>query len=362
MLSGLPPQTTSPGENPVKYRQLGHTDIKVSALCLGTMTYGEQNTESEAHAQLDRAMDAGINFIDTAEMYPVPPKAKTQGLTERHIGTWLARNAKRDRLIIATKVAGPADWLPYLRDGNPRLDRINIETAVDQSLQRLRTDYIDIYQLHWPDRNTNYFGELGYQQAASEQMTPILETLQILRDLVKAGKIRHIGVSNETPWGLMRYLSLAETHDLPRVVSIQNPYNLLNRTFEIGLAEIAHRESCGLLAYSPMAFGVLSGKYLNDRQPANARLTLFDRFIRYSNPEAKQATQQYVALAQRSGLNPAQMALAYVTSRPFVTSNIIGATTLAQLDENIESIHITLSEETLAGIEAIHTQQPNPAP
>jgi aryl-alcohol dehydrogenase-like predicted oxidoreductase len=346
----------------VKYRQLGHTDIKVSALCLGTMTYGEQNSESEAHAQLDRAMDAGINFIDTAEMYPVPPKGKTQGLTEHHIGTWLAGNAKRDSLIIATKVAGPGDWLPYLRDGNPRLDCVNIEAAVDQSLQRLQTDYIDIYQLHWPDRHTNYFGELGYQQAASEQMTPILETLHALDSLVKAGKIRHIGVSNETPWGLMHYLNLAKTHDLPRAVSIQNPYNLLNRTFEIGLAEIAHREECGLLAYSPMAFGVLSGKYLNERQPANARLTLFDRFIRYSNPQAKQATQRYVALAQRAGLNPAQMALAYVTSRPFVTSNIIGATTLAQLDENIESIHITLSEDVLAEIEAIHTQQPNPAP
>jgi aryl-alcohol dehydrogenase-like predicted oxidoreductase len=346
----------------VKYRQLGHTDIKVSALCLGTMTYGEQNSESEAHAQLDRAMDAGINFIDTAEMYPVPPKAKTQGLTERYIGTWLSRRGKRDRLIIASKVSGPADWLPYLRDGNPRLDRVNIEAAVDESLQRLQTDYIDIYQLHWPDRHTNYFGKLGYQQAVSEQMTPILETLQILSDLKKVGKIRHIGVSNETPWGLMRYLSLAETYDLPRAVSIQNPYNLLNRTFEISLAEIAHRESCGLLAYSPMAFGVLSGKYLNGRQPANARLTLFDRFIRYSNPQAEQATQKYVALAMRAGLNPAQMALAYVTSRPFVTSNIIGATTLEQLDENIESIHLTLSEEILEKIEEIHTQHPNPAP
>jgi aryl-alcohol dehydrogenase-like predicted oxidoreductase len=346
----------------VQYRQLGNTDIKVSELCLGTMTFGEQNSESEAHAQLDRAMDAGINFIDTAEMYPVPPKAKTQGLTEHHIGTWLTRQGQRDRLVIATKVSGPADWLPYLRDGNPHLDRVNIEAAVDESLQRLRTDYIDIYQLHWPERQTNYFGELGYQPAESEQMIPILETLQVLNNLITAGKIRHIGVSNETPWGLMCYLDLAKTHDLPRVVSIQNPYNLLNRTFEIGLAEIAHRESCGLLAYSPLAFGTLSGKYLNGQRPPNTRLTLFDRFVRYSNPQAELAIGKYITLAKRAGLKPAQMALAYVNSRPFVTSNIIGATTLAQLDENIESSHMTLSAEVLEKIEAIHTQQPNPAP
>lgn len=346
----------------MKYRPLGHTDIKVSALCLGTMTYGEQNSESEAHAQLDRAVDAGINFIDTAEMYPVPPKGNTQGLTERYIGTWLARQGQRDRLIIATKVTGPADWSSYLRDGNLHLDRVNIEAAVNESLQRLQTDYIDIYQLHWPDRQTNFFGQLGYQAVESEQMTPILETLQVLDDLKKAGKIRHIGVSNETPWGLMRYLHLAQEYDLPRAVSIQNPYNLLNRTFEIGLAEIAHREGCGLLAYSPMAFGVLSGKYRNGQQPKGARLTLFDRFDRYSNPQVQRATDEYVELALQEGLNPAQMALAYVTSRPFVTSNIIGATSLAQLDENLESINTRLSKEVLQGIEAIHTQQPNPAP
>jgi aryl-alcohol dehydrogenase-like predicted oxidoreductase len=326
------------------------------------MTFGEQNSESEAHAQLDRAVDAGINFIDTAEMYPVPPKAKTQGLTERHIGTWLTRHPQRDRLVIATKVSGPADWLPYLRDGNTHLDRVNIEAAVDESLQRLRTDYIDIYQLHWPDRQTNYFGELGYRAAESEQMTPILETLEVLNDLIKAGKIRHIGVSNETPWGLMRYLELANAHDLPRVVSIQNPYSLLNRTFEISLAEIAHRESCGLLAYSPLAFGALSGKYLNGQRPPNARLTLFDRFVRYSNAQAERATENYVALAKRAGISPAQMALAYVTSRPFVTSNIIGATTLTQLNENIASVDVRLTEEVLHEIETIHIEQPNPAP
>ncbi|MCU7803368.1 MAG: NADP(H)-dependent aldo-keto reductase [Candidatus Thiodiazotropha sp. (ex Lucinoma annulata)] len=344
------------------YRPLGQTDIEVSALCLGTMTYGEQNSETEAHKQLDQAFDAGINLIDTAEMYPVPPRAETQGLTERHIGTWLANRGRRDRVILATKVAGPGEWLNYIRDGNLHLDKSNIETALEQSLQRLQTDYIDIYQLHWPDRHTNYFGELGYRPDEEEQTTPILETLQVLSDLIKAGKIRHIGVSNETPWGLMRYLQLAEELDLPRVVSIQNPYNLLNRTFEIGLAEIAHREACGLLAYSPMAFGVLSGKYLDGQQPSGARLTLFERFNRYSNPETDRATERYVALAREQDLNPAQMALAFVTSRPFVTSNIIGATTLAQLDQNIDSIHMTLSDETLQGIEAIHRQQPNPSP
>ncbi|MCU7856514.1 MAG: NADP(H)-dependent aldo-keto reductase [Candidatus Thiodiazotropha sp. (ex Lucinoma borealis)] len=344
------------------YRPLGQTDIEVSALCLGTMTYGEQNSETEAHKQLDQAFDAGINLIDTAEMYPVPPRAETQGLTERHIGTWLANRGRRDRVILATKVAGPGEWLNYIRDGNLHLDKSNIETALEQSLQRLQTDYIDIYQLHWPDRHTNYFGELGYRPDEEEQTTPILETLQVLSDLIKAGKIRHIGVSNETPWGLMRYLQLAEELDLPRVVSIQNPYNLLNRTFEIGLAEIAHREACGLLAYSPMAFGVLSGKYLDGQQPSGARLTLFERFNRYSNPETDRATERYVALAREQDLNPAQMALAFVTSRPFVTSNIIGATTLAQLDQNIDSIHMTLSDETLQGIDAIHRQQPNPSP
>jgi aryl-alcohol dehydrogenase-like predicted oxidoreductase len=344
------------------YRSLGFTDIDVSALCLGTMTFGEQNSESEAHAQLDRALAAGINFIDTAEMYPVPPRAQTQGLTERYIGSWLAERGGRERLIIASKVAGPADWLSYLRDGKPRLDRRNIEAALDSSLQRLRTDYIDIYQLHWPDRETNYFGKLGYSQPDEERCVPILETLEVLLDLVASGKIRHIGVSNETPWGLMKYLQLAEAHDLPRPVSIQNPYSLLNRSFEIGLAEISHRESCGLLAYSPMAFGVLSGKYLQRPWPAGARLTLFERFNRYSNPQAEWAAERYVALAREHALSPAQMALAWVTSRPFVTSTIIGATSLEQLEENLQSLQLTLTPAVIDGIEEIHQRQPNPSP
>ena len=344
------------------YRSLGDTNLKVSALCLGTMTFGEQNSKAEAHVQLDRAIDAGINFIDTAEMYPVPPLAETQGETERHVGSWLARRGQRDQVILATKVAGPADWLNYLRGGKLRLDKTNIEAALDGSLQRLKTDYIDIYQLHWPDRKTNYFGELGYQQPKQEETVPIEETLEVLGELQKAGKIRHVGVSNETPWGVMRYLDLARQRGLPRVVSIQNPYNLLNRTFEIGLAEIAHRESCGLLAYSPMAFGVLSGKYLDGQRPANARLSLYERFNRYSTPQAGSATERYVQLARQHELEPAQMALAFVISRPFVTSTIIGATTMAQLEQNLASIDLSLSQEVLEGIEAIHEQQPNPSP
>jgi aryl-alcohol dehydrogenase-like predicted oxidoreductase len=354
--------TTKNAERAMQQRRLGRTDLRVSALCLGTMTFGQQNTEQEAHDQLDRAFATGINFIDTAEIYPVPPLAETQGRTERYIGTWLSARGVRDRVILATKVAGPSDWLPYLRGGDARLDRRNIESAVAASLKRLRTDYIDLYQLHWPDRETNYFGKLGYEHPAADRSVPLLETLRALGDLVTAGKVRHVGVSNETPWGLMSLLQLADAHGLPRPVSIQNPYNLLNRTFEIGLAEVAMREQCGLLAYSPMAFGVLSGKYLGGARPENGRLTLFDRFVRYSNPQAEKAAADYVALAHRHGLDPAQMALAWVTNRPFVTTNIIGATTLEQLDADLGSADLTLSAELVEEIEQLHTRQPNPAP
>ncbi len=346
----------------MNYRPLGRTGLKVSSLCLGTMTFGEQNTEAEAHTQLDCALTAGLNFIDTAEMYPVPPRAETQGRTEAFIGSWLAKSGQRDRIILATKVAGPADWLCYLRGGQARLDRRNIEAALDQSLRRLRTDWIDLYQVHWPDRETNFFGQLGYRHPAVEHSVPIEETLGVLGDLVQAGKIRYVGVSNETPWGLMQYLKLAEEQGLPRVASIQNPYNLLNRSFEIGLAEMAHREAVGLLAYSPLAFGVLSGKYLEGAQPAAARLTLYERFRRYSNPQAELATRAYVSLARNHGLDPAQMALAFVTAQPFVTSSILGATTLEQLEKNLQSASLTLSAEVLEGIDAIHQQHPNPCP
>ncbi|MDX1335481.1 MAG: NADP(H)-dependent aldo-keto reductase [Gammaproteobacteria bacterium] len=346
----------------MKYSKLGNTEIEVSRICLGTMTYGEQNTEQEAHAQLDLALDRGINFIDTAELYPVPPKEETQGLTETYIGTWLSKNpGKREKIILASKVAGPAEWLPYLRNG-PQLVREHMEQALQESLTRLQTDVIDLYQVHWPARTTNFFGELGYQHKEEEQATPIEETLEVLDDFVRRGLVRHIGISNETPWGTMSFLQLAKERDWPRIVSIQNPYNLLNRTYEVGLSEISHRESCGLLAYSPLAFGVLSGKYLKGQKPAGARLTLFERFDRYSNPQGQAATMSYVAIAERHGLDPAQMALAYVNSRSFLTSNIIGATSLEQLESNIDSIDLELSEEVLEEIETIHKEQPNPCP
>lgn len=349
----------------MQYRKLGQTDIDVSVIALGTMTWGEQNSEAEAHAQLDYAVDRGVNLIDAAEMYPVPPKPETQGLTERYIGMWLSKSGKRDKVLVATKVAGPSRKLAqaaHIRGGKTKFDRANIEAALNDSLQRLQTDYVDLYQLHWPDRTTNHFGELGYSHVEDEDTVPIAETLQVLSDLVKAGKIRHIGLSNETPWGVGQFLNIAKEQGLERVVSIQNPYNLLNRSFEIGNAEIAIREQVGLLAYSPLAFGALTGKYLNGAQPAGARLTLWERFARYKAPAAEHAISQYVALAREHGLDPAQLALAYVNSRRFVSSNIIGATNLDQLKTNIDSIDLTLSDEVLQAIEHIHLQHPNPSP
>jgi aryl-alcohol dehydrogenase-like predicted oxidoreductase len=333
--------------------------MDVSRLCLGTMTYGEQNTEAQAHEQLDRAVAFGINFIDTAEMYPVPPKADTQGLTERYIGSWLKQRGARDDVIIASKVTGPG--LNHIR-GGPRLTREHIHQAIDENLARLNTDYIDLYQLHWPERKTNFFGKLGYTHQEDDNATPLEETLGALKELVEAGKIRAVGLSNDTPWGVMKCLELADRLDLPRVASVQNPYNLLNRTFEVGLAEIAHREDVGLLAYSPLGFGVLSGKYLNNNRPAEARLTLFERFSRYTSAEAESATQAYVSLAHKHGLDPAQMALAFVNTRSFLTSNIIGATTMEQLESNLASESLKLDDEVLDAIDAIHHQMPNPCP
>ncbi len=345
----------------MEHRPLGDSGLSVSLICLGTMTFGEQNTEADAHAQLDRALDAGINFVDAAEMYPVPPRAKTQGRTESYIGTWLKKTGRRDDIVLASKVAGPGNGLDYLRDG-PRLTAVHIEQAVNDSLKRLQTDVIDLYQVHWPDRNTNFFGKLGYEHDAGEDATPIEETLIALARLQEQGKIRHIGVSNETPWGVMTYLRLAETQGLPRIVSIQNPYSLLNRSFEAGLAEVAHREGVGLLAYSPLAFGVLSGKYLGGKKPAGARVTLFERFSRYSAPYVDGIVGQYAELAAAHDMSLAQLALAYVNTRSFLTSNIIGATTLEQLDEDIASADVQLSEEALAAIESIHEQHPYPCP
>lgn len=345
----------------MQYRSLGKTDVSVSAISLGTMTWGEQNTQEQAFEQIRMAKEAGVNFIDTAEMYPVPPRGETYTKTESIIGEYFKKYGDRSDWVLASKVAGPGR-MDHIRDGNPRLDRKNITAALEASLKRLNTDYLDLYQLHWPDRKTNFFGVLGYTHDEQDIAVDIEETLAVLGDLVKAGKIRHFGLSNETPWGTHRFLHLAQTHGLPRAVSIQNPYNLLNRSFEIGLAEMAIREQIGLLAYSPLAFGMLTGKYENGARPADGRLTLFDRFQRYNNPQAVSATARYVALAREHGLDPSQMALAYVTSRPFVTSNIIGATNLEQLAVNLGSIDVSLSDEVIAGIEAIHTAQPNPAP
>lgn len=326
------------------------------------MTWGQQNTEQEAHQQLNYALEQGINFIDAAEMYPVPGRPETQGRTEAYIGTWLKQRADRDKIILASKVTGPSAGLAHIR--NPlRFSRDQIESALDQSLQRLQTDYIDLYQLHWPERKANFFGKLGYSHDPEDDwLDNFQEVLQILQDQIKAGKIRYIGLSNETPWGLYHFLEIARREGLPEMVSIQNPYSLVNRTFEVGLAEIAIREKTGLLAYSPLAFGVLTGKYFTGKPQEKARLNLFPNFERYNSELTRRAALAYVNLAKESGLSPAQLALAFVNSRPFLTSNIIGATSIEQLRENINSIKIKLDSKVLDKIEAIHKQIPNPAP
>jgi len=344
----------------MQYNKLPHSTLELSKICLGTMTFGEQNTEQEAFSQLDYALERGVNFIDTAEMYPVPPKANTQGLTEQYIGNWLAKSGKREKVVLATKIAGPRN-VPYIRE-NMSLDRKNIHLAIDDSLKRLQTDYVDLYQLHWPQRQTNCFGQLNYPYPDEQEEVTLIETLEALAELIKAGKVRYIGVSNETPWGVMTLLRLAEKHELPRIVSIQNPYNLLNRSFEVGLSEVSHYEGVQLLAYSPLAFGCLSGKYLNDARPNGARCSLFERFVRYFTPQGIEATQAYVNLAREHGLDPAQMALAFVNQRPFVASNIIGATNLEQLKSNIDSLDVVLTDELLQGIQEIGTTYSNPCP
>ena len=346
------------------YRKLGRTDIEVSAICLGTMTFGEQNSEAEAHQQLDLARDRGVNFIDCAEMYPIPPRAETQGLTETYVGSWLAARRNRAAVVLATKVVGRSD-APWYRGAETRLDRKNILAALDASLQRLQTDYIDLYQLHWPDRRTQPFHTVAVGYDPDDDAIPIAETLGVLGDLVAAGKIRQIGVSNETAWGVCQYTqaTVDSASALPRIVSIQNVYSLLNRTFEIGLGEVSLREATGLLAFSPLAMGVLSGKYLDGAEPAGARLTLFgERYSRYSGSLADQVVPRYVDAARRHGIDPAQFAIAFVLSRVFVTAAIIGATNLAQLATDIDSVGVALSDEAMADIDAIHDNQPNPCP
>ena len=345
------------------YSKLGHTDIEVSKICLGTMTFGEQNTESEAHDQLNFSLENGVNFIDTAEMYPVPPNAKTQGLTEKYIGSWLKKSNNRHNVIIASKVTGPAPDFSYIRN-SLKIDRKNIEQAITKNLQRLNTDYIDLYQIHWPQRQTNYFGQLNYKYS-KENINEIIDNLnesyETLNDLVRSGKIRSIGLSNDTSWGAMKFLEISKEKSFEKVVSIQNPYSLLNRSYEINMAEIAEMENIKLLAYSPLGFGMLTGKYIN-KKPKNSRLSLFNRFDRYSNKNSKNATIEYVEIAKKYNISPTQLALAFVNQQPFVASNIIGATNLSQLEENISSINITLDEEILSEIESIHSNQPNPAP
>lgn len=346
----------------MKYTTLPKLGNKVSKICLGTMTWGQQNTEAEAHEQMDFALSEGVNFWDTAEMYPSPPAKEKQGDTERFMGTWFAKTKKRNEVVLASKIS-PMD---FLRDGNTRFNAKHIAEALDGNLKRLQTDYIDVYQLHWPERQSNFFSTRGYTEEMAVQdlsdLTPFLETLEALNDEIKKGRIRAFGLSNETAWGLMRYLWEAEKNDLEGPITIQNPYSLLNRLYEIGLAEVSHRENVGLLAYSPLGFGVLSGKYLNGKQPEGARLTMYDRFQRYINEEAKSATAQYAKIAEEAGLDMAQMALAFVNSRHFVTSNIIGATSIEQLKSNINSVNLELTSEVLQAIEAVHTRQPNPSP
>ena len=345
----------------MEYRRLGRSDIEVSVLCLGTMTWGVQNSEAEAFEQMDYALDQGVNFLDTAEMYPVRQSAETYGRTEEIIGNWMAERGTRDKVIVATKIVGPGGF-PYIRGGKTRHNREHISAAIDTSLARLKTDYVDLYQLHWPDRSTNTFGKLAFEANDDEDMTPFEETLEALDDLVKAGKVRTVGVSNENPWGVMKFLGLAEAGQGPRMASIQNPYSLLNRSFETRLAEVAIREDCGLLAYAPVAAGALTGKYLGGKRPEGARVTLWPDNKRYQGPVAEAAIQAYVNLAQEHGLDPAQMAVAFTASRPFLTSSIIGATTMDQLRNNIAAKDLALSGAVLTAIEDIHKVHTYPCP
>lgn len=348
----------------MKYNKLGRTDLDVSLICLGTMTFGAQNTRDEAFEQMDIAHDAGVNFFDTAELYAVPPSAETYGRTEEIIGEWFQKSGKRKDIVLASKVVGAAGHLPWIRGGQARLNRAQITEALEGSLKRLRTDYIDLYQIHWPQRPVNSFGKLGFDQftVSGREQDVILETLQTLGDAQRAGKIRHVGVSNETPWGVMQYLAMAAAHDLPRIVSVQNPYNLLNRSFEVGLAEIAMQEKTGLLAYAPLAAGTLTGKYLDGNIPAGSRRAVDNRPSRYDRAGVDDVVRGYIDIAARYGLDVAVMAHAFVNTRPFLSANIIGSTKAAHVKTALSSLDVTLPPELLAEIETLHAHHSNPCP
>ena len=345
----------------MNYKKLGNTDLKVSTICLGTMTWGEQNTQKEGFEQMDYALDQGVNFWDTAEIYSVPPKQETFGDTEVIIGNWFKRTKKRDQVILASKVCGP--MREYVRGGGNQFGEKNITEALEGSLKRLKTDCIDLYQLHWPERKTNFFGKLGYEHDDNNEWTRFVDILGCLKEFIQQGKIKHIGVSNETPWGLSKYLELSKEKNLPRMLSVQNPYNLLNRTYEIGLAEISIREQTGLLAYSPLACGYLSGKYRNNQLPKDSRMERDgDFWTRYAKPNTDKAVEAYYEVAKKHNLDLTQMSLKFLEIQPFVTSVIIGATTMEQLKTNIESVNINLTEDIITEINDVQKIYPNPCP
>ncbi len=345
----------------MKYTTLPNTDIKISKICLGTMTFGEQNTEAEGHAQMDYALEKGVNFFDTAEMYSVPGRKETYGSTEKIIGTWFKKSGKRDEIFLASKIAGPSPGMPYIRE-NMDFSPASIALSIDKSLTRLQTDYIDLYQLHWPERKANCFGQRGFKvqdDAWEDNINSVLETLD---GFIKQGKINHIGLSNETPWGIMRFLEESKYQNLPRIKTIQNPYSLLSRLFEVGSSEVCIRENVGLLAYSPMGFGILSGKFLKGESHPNSRIKLFPQFARYNSAQSAEATRLYNEIAIKNGLTLTELSLAFVNQQAFVTSTIIGATTMEQLKENIATIDVVLSDEIIAEINAVQAIIPDPAP
>ena len=345
----------------MNYKKLGNTDIDVSTICLGTMTWGEQNTQEEGFEQMDYALDEGVNFWDTAELYAIPPKKNTYGKTEEVIGNWFQKSKKRAKVILATKVSGPG--LSWIRGGGNQFDDKNLNEAVNDSLKRLKTDYIDLYQLHWPERKSNFFGKLGYEHEDKNEWNKFEDILASLDKIVKAGKIRHVGLSNETAWGLSKFLEISNNKNLPRMMSVQNPYSLLNRTYEVGLAEISIREKSGLLAYSPLAFGFLTGKYRNQELPENSRMKLFgEKFVRYKTENGQLAIEKYYEIAKKHQLDFAQMSLKFCEVQPFITSVIIGATTMDQLKINIESVNVNLEEDVINDINEVQKIYPNPCP